>query len=92
MALEPRRIPFSEFSEDLAKIVELMLANDENIVVEKEDGRLISVTPVSSTAKSGIDLKAFLAAAGGWSDVDDDAMIAANRESRDISSRPPVVL
>ncbi len=92
MALEPRRIPFSEFSDDLLRIIELILANNEAIVVENEDGSLISVTPMTSVAKSDVDMAAFLSAAGSWKDFDDKAFLTDNRKSRDMSSRPPVVL
>jgi hypothetical protein len=42
--------------------------------------------------KSSADYKAFLGSAGSWSDVDIDAFLKANRESRDRSTRPSVEL
>ncbi len=48
--------------------------------------------PRSLRGKAEADYKAFRSAAGSWSDVDTDSLIADTLESRRGSSRPPVEL
>ena len=93
MAIEPRRISYNEFSNSLARLFELALANGE-LIVEKEDGTSISVRPLANgtATKSNEEIAAFLSSAGGWSDVDTDKLIDDIYHSRNISSRPQVSL
>jgi len=42
--------------------------------------------------KTAADYDAFLSSAGSWADVDVDAFLKANQESRDRSSKPAVEL
>jgi hypothetical protein len=96
MTNELKRIPFEEFSENLARIFDRVISEGESIVIEKGEGELVEVKPVTSS-KSGRrvvtteDDEAFLSAAGGWADVDIDAFLKDIYESRK-SSRPPVEL
>lgn len=94
MAIEPKRITLNEFSGNLVRIIESVLASGEEILVESEDGRLVSVNPVAPamSRKSRKDIAAFLSAAGSWSDVDTEKLKEEVYHSRDISSRPPVSL
>ena len=94
MVIGPRQITFDEFAGDLARIIEFVLASGEGILVENEDGRLVSVNPVIShiRPKSSEDIAAFLSAAGSWRDVDTDKLKEEIYHSRNISSRPPVSL
>ncbi len=61
-------------------------------MVEKEDGRVVTISPVASTTKSDEDLAAFMTAAGSWHDVDTDRLIEDIYESREASSRPHIAL
>jgi hypothetical protein len=96
MAEALKRIPFEEFSENLVRIFDRVISEGESIVIEKGEGELVEVKPVTP-AKSGRrvvtkeDDEAFLSAAGGWADVDIDAFLKDIYESRK-SSRPPVEL
>jgi hypothetical protein len=63
-------------------------AEDLAMLVPMRPGR----TGRARTTKTQADLDAFLSSAGGWADVDTDAFLKANQESRDRSSRPAVEL
>jgi len=94
MANELKRIPFEEFSENLARIFDRVISEGESIVIEKGEGERVALSPVSSPVsrpKSEEDWEAFRAAAGSWADVDTDAFLKDIYESRK-SSRPPVDL
>jgi len=89
-----KRISFDEFSHNLAGIIERVLSEGESIVIEKGEGELVALSPISSSRssnKSEEDWEAFRAAAGSWDDVDTDAFLEDIYESRK-SSRPPVEL
>jgi hypothetical protein len=90
------RISFEEFSENLVGIFERVLSEGESIVIEKGEGELVEVKPISRSkagkrAKTKADYEAFLASAGSWSDVDIDAFLKDTYECRK-SSRTPVQL
>lgn len=95
MAIEPKIIPLDEFSKNLIRIFDRILANQETVVVENNSGQLIAVSPAPPPQlrpKSEEDLAAFRSAAGSWSDVDTDTLLANIYASRKLSSRPPVAL
>lgn len=90
-------IPFEEFSENLDRIFERVLHERETILVESAAGGLVELKPVTSAkrgrrAKSEADYEAFLASLGSWKDVDVDAFLKGNEESRRLSTRPAVEL
>ena len=92
MAETVKRISFDEFSGNLDRIFERVLSEGESIVIEKGEGELVALSPVSSpSAKTAADWEAFRAAAGSWADVDTDAFLKDIYASRK-SSRPPVDL
>jgi hypothetical protein len=88
MSSEPRRIPLSELSANLARIIELVLASEEPIVVEREDGWSVSINSVTPASKSAEDFAEFMAAAGSWSDVDTDKLLDDVYTSRELLTRP----
>ena len=89
-------IPFDEFSNNLTNVFERVIHEQTAIVVEKADGELVALTPVSSSlqrrSKTEADYKAFHAAAGGWKDVDIDILMKKVYKSRKLASRSPVIL
>lgn len=91
------RISFDEFSSNLASIVDRVISEGTAVVIEKEDGELVEVKPVSRAklskrTKTKEDYAAFLSSLGGWEDVDVDAFLKDNYESRSISARTPIEL
>ena len=97
MAEAFRRIPFEEFSDNLARIFERVIGEGEEVVVETESGKLVALKSLARAkrrrrTKTKADYEAFLASAGGWKDVDVDSFLNDNDESRRISTRPPVEL
>jgi hypothetical protein len=89
-----KRIPFKEFSENLAQIFDQVISEGESIVVEKGEGEQVALIPASSLVaqpKTKEDWAEFRAAAGSWADVDIDAFLKDIYESRR-SSKPPVSL
>jgi len=97
MAEALRRIPFEEFSNNLARIFERVIGEGEEVVVETEAGELVALKSLARAkrrrrTKTKTDYEAFLASFGGWKDVDVDAFLKANEENRRISTRPPVAL
>jgi hypothetical protein len=96
MTEERKRIPFAEFAGNLRIIMDQVIHEHETIVVEDEQGDLVEIRPATGNSSrrrpfTAEDDEAFLAAAGGWSDVDIDAFLKDIYESRQ-SSRPPVEL
>lgn len=96
MAEALKRISFDEFSDNLARILERVIREGESIVIEKGEGELVEVRPVTPAKPirrvvTREDDEAFLSAAGGWADVDIDTFLKDVYESRK-SSRPPVEL
>lgn len=97
MAEALKRIPYDEFSDNLASIFERVISEGEEVVVETGAGELVSLKPIVHAkprrrTKTKEDYEAFLASAGGWKDVDVDSFLNDNYESRRISTRPPVEL
>jgi hypothetical protein len=97
MARELRPIDVSRIPE-LLRIAEEVYSSGEGRVLRREDEALAIVLPARRPANRGShrektkeDLEAFAAAAGGWSDVDTDKLVADIYESRR-SSRPPLEL
>lgn len=66
----------------------LRIDGDDAAVLVPVDRAIKRKKPTPSAA----DIAAFEAAFGGWKDVDIDAFLRDNAESRRISSRPPVEL
>ncbi|NJN80875.1 MAG: hypothetical protein HC802_00305 [Caldilineaceae bacterium] len=94
MTIEPNRIPFAEFSENLAELFARVLDTGEALVVETDSGETVTVssaTPAIPQPKTEADYAAFRSAAGSWADVDVEAFLADIYESRE-SSRSPVHL
>ena len=85
MAIESKRITFNEYTGNLARIIELVLASGEEILVENKDGRLVAVNPVTpvTTRKSSSDMAAFSSAAGSWRDVDTEKLMEDIYHSRE---------
>lgn len=97
MAEVNNRIPFEEFSDNLVRIFERVVHDRETLLIESAEGELVELKPVPSAkrgrrVKTEADYEAFLASLGGWKDVDVEAFLKDNEESRRISTRPPVEL
>jgi hypothetical protein len=89
------RISFEEFSENLARILARIVHEHETLLVESAEGELVELKPVTSAksrprAKTEADYEAFLSSLGGWAEVNVDAFLKNNEESRRISTRPAV--
>ena len=87
-------ISFQEFAEHPIEVFEQVLQGAE-VVVERDTGESIVLNVTESAHKEKLSpekLKAFLSAAGSWSDVDTEALKAQLRASRDMPPRPPVDL
>jgi len=99
MAREIPRVPFHEFSDNIAAFFARVAREHESLVVEGAEGELVVLKPLRSTKarlrsrrRTAADHEAFLSSFGSWSDVDADTLIKDIYESRSISSRPPVEL
>lgn len=107
MAEPLNRIPFGEFSENLERLFERVVRDNETLLIESAEGKLVELKPVTSTkltptkltstkrgreTKTEADHAAFTASLGSWKDVDVDAFLKDNEESRRMSTRPPVDL
>ncbi len=99
MAKETAHIPLEEFATDARAIFERVAATRKSVVVERSDGvsAVLRPTPprrhlAAGRAISTADHKAFLESAGGWADVDTDALKRDIDESRNLPPRPPVEL
>ncbi len=96
MTKETHPIPFDEFARNLETLFERVIRENETVVVETADGERAVLKPAATTRrlreKTEADLAAFLSSAGGWQDVDVDAFLKDNYESRRTRSRPPVEL
>jgi hypothetical protein len=90
-------LSFEEFAANAASVFERVVKTDEPVVVERGSEKVV-IRPLSKRTRnrkrepSEADVQAFLAAAGSWSDVDTDAFLRANYESRDRSVKPAVDL
>ncbi|MAG35013.1 MAG: hypothetical protein CL878_02005 [Dehalococcoidia bacterium] len=99
MAKELQRVSLEEFSKDVLAIIERIDAEGESVVVERrgKDVAVVNAAPTKNAArprrqKTEADYAAFLAAAGGWKDVDTEQLKSDIAESRRLSSRPSVKL
>ncbi len=85
---------------DLLRLAEEVAESGKPRVLRRADEDVAVLMPVKKSAsrrrtgrkKTEADREAFLASAGGWSDVDTDTFIEENYKSRRISTRPPVEL
>jgi len=96
MEKQSKHIPFEEFADNLASIIEKVIHDHKPVYVESQSGELIEVKVAGPTDPKRREFtadedKAFLSAAGSWSDVDTDEFLKDVYESRR-SSRPPVDL
>lgn len=87
------RISFDELSTNLSRIFARVTGLREEVVVETGDGYLVALKPLNRVRRrvTKADDSAFLAAAGGWADMDTDSFLRDTYASRR-SSRPPVML
>lgn len=96
MAETLTRMNYDEFSNNLAKVFELVIREKRVVEVEGSNGELAVLKPVVPIrlrrSKTKADHKAFLSAAGSWVDEDTDALLNNTYESRRLSSRPLVDL
>lgn len=81
MHTESKHVTIGELSDNLLAIIDRVLADNERILVEKEDGRVVAITPVTGAARTTEVLAAFMAAAGSWHDVDTDRLIEENYDN-----------
>ena len=98
MALEAKPIDIGGLPE-LVTLAEEVRATNEPRVLRRGGEDIAKIVPLRARARRGrrasktaADYDAFLSSAGGWADVDVDAFLEANRESRDRSIRPVVDL
>ncbi len=89
------RVPIQELASDAESIFDRVAQGETLVVIDTAGKDVAIVRPVRTRRwgrrKTAADLAAFRAAAGGWADVDTDALIEFLYESRG-SSRPPVDL
>lgn len=91
------RIPVESLRTQLDEVIERVVDDNDTVIVELADGGSITISagetdesvrpnvgPMSPDA-----YEAFLSAAGGWSDVDTDALVERIYAERK-SSKPPV--
>jgi antitoxin (DNA-binding transcriptional repressor) of toxin-antitoxin stability system len=91
------QISFDEFARNLAQIVERVISEGESVVIETGTGERVALKPAVRAKprrrkKTKEDDEALLSAAGGWADVDADALIKQIYASRTITTRPLVEL
>jgi hypothetical protein len=87
-------ISFQEFSSHPTEVFEAVLDGTE-VVVQRAEGESITLMPGALSGDEATlqrKIEAILEAAGSWSDVDTDALLAQLRSSRNLSTRPPVDL
>lgn len=99
MAREAVHIPLEEFATDARAIFERVATTRKSVVVERSDGvrAVLRPTPprksiTDNRPVSAADYEAFLKSAGGWKDVDTEALKRAIDESRGLPPRPAVDL
>ena len=98
MAIESKPIDIGNLPE-LVTLAEEVRATNETRDLRRGDEDIAKIVPLRTMArrrkgpaKTAADFEAFLSSAGAWADVDVDAFLKANRESRDRSTRPAVKL
>lgn len=84
-------------SPDLVSLAEEVRASNEPRVLRRNGEEIARIVPLRRRLRpdrkhTDADYEAFLASAGGWADIDVDAFLAANRESRDRSTSIAVEL
>lgn len=90
-------ISIKEFSQNVEGFFERVVRENTAVMVENEAGEMVVVKPLARSRKklgrkkTQADREAFLSSIGSWKDVDVDAFLKANEESRSLS-RPPVEL
>ncbi len=85
---------------DLLRLAEEVHRTGQPRLLRRDNEDLAVLTPIaiplkprSKRKKTAADREAFLSSAGGWTgNVEVDAFLKENYESRDRSSRPPVEL
>lgn len=93
MALEAKPIDIGGLPE-LVTLAEEVRATNEPRVLRRGGEDIAKIVPLRARVrrwrapKIAADYDVFLSSAGGWADVDVDAFLKANRESRDRSTRP----
>ncbi len=97
MAHEIGPIPIKEFSQNIEGFLDRVVRENTAVTIENEAGALVVIKPVRARNKRRSPMTpeqrlAFLATAGSWSEVEVDAFLKANEESRRISSRSSVKL
>ena len=93
-------ISFEELADNMTDVFNKVREEHTPIVVEYATGEQVVIKPLRTALKTdrrhrkrtNADHESFLAAAGGWSDVDTDELKKRIYESRAISTRPPVDL
>jgi hypothetical protein len=93
-------IPFDDFARDLEGFFYRVVHKREEVLIENEQGEvaILKPAPVKKRVKrrrtvSDADYQAFLSSAGSWEGlVDTEKLKQDIRESRNLSSRPPIEL
>ncbi len=92
-------IPLEDFVTDVRAVFERVAATGESVVVDRADGvsAMLRPAPLRKQARtrrtvSAADYAAFLGSAGGWQDIDTEALKRDIEESRSLPPRAPVEL
>ncbi|HEY5476638.1 MAG TPA: hypothetical protein VIK11_07960 [Tepidiformaceae bacterium] len=98
MAFEAKPIDIGGLPE-LVSLAEEVRASNEPRVLRRGGEDIAKIVPLRARVsrrrrapKTADDYDAFLSSAGGWANVDINAFLKANCESRDLSTRPVVEL
>jgi len=98
MAGDARPVDIGSFPE-LIHLAEEVRDTNRPRVLRCGDEDIAKLVPLGAATsgrrrrpKTAADYNAFLSSAGAWADVDIEAFLRANRESRDRSTRPAVEL
>ncbi|MSQ28082.1 MAG: hypothetical protein EXR51_08100 [Dehalococcoidia bacterium] len=99
MPKETVHIPLDQFVADVRAVFERVAATGESVVVDRADGVSAVLRPAPGRRqvriKRGLTAaghEAFLRTAGGWHDVDTEALKRNIEESRGLPPREPVEL
>jgi|SRR5579859_2071468 len=99
MASEVIHVTVDEFANDLERFLERVIHGRETVVVENGEGERAEIRPAPAAKRrasewrpSAAELEALSAAAGSWSDFDDEDFLRKVYESRDLPPRPRVEL
>jgi len=83
---------------EVAMLADEVCESNEPVVLRRGDAEVAQIVPIRghvrnlASEKTADDYEAFLSSGGAWADIDVDGFLAANRESREGSSRPAVDL